>query len=352
MRIVLALALAGVVAVAGTAALARGTGQAIPNGFEPVTAAAAGAHDLWVLGDYRCGSDTLCNVLFRSIDSGKHFTRLAGPLTSSADEQTLVFANARVGYAYAFRGALYVTRDGGETWNRALAQPTMALAVAGGNVYAVSGHCTALHGCRGFRLRRSSVSRPAWRTLELPISSRLPLGLAARASHVWVSGSAGSASRDRPRLARSPDDGQTFATERGPCFADLGGELVPAGHAVVWAVCGTGMQSITYRSTDGGRSFVSKHRYGQTNGALVAAAAPLVAVLDRGEGIKPPLLVRTTNGGSTWHGVQEPQRPEAVTSLQFATRRVGIAVVQLGGPQAELWRTTDGGATWHSVPIR
>lgn len=352
MRFVLALTLAGVVAVAGTAALARGTGQVIPRGFEPVTAAAVGAHDLWVLGDYRCGSDTLCNALYRSTDSGKHFIRLTGSLTSSADEQTLVFANARVGYAYGFRGALYVTRDGGETWKRALAQPVIALALGAGNVYVVSGRCTPGQGCRGFRLRRSSITRTAWRTLRLPVPGRFPFALAARGTHLWVAGSSSTGTRDTGRLARSTNGGRTFTTEDGPCFADLGGEFVPAGRGVVWAVCGTGMLSITYRSTNGGRSFVSKHRYAQTNGAQIVAASPLVAVLNRGEGIKPPLLLRTTNGGSTWHGVREPQRPEGVSWLGFTSARVGAAVVQLSARDTALWRTTDGGATWHSRPIR
>ena len=352
MRFALALTFAGVVAVAGTAALARGTAQEIPKGFEPVTAAAVGAHDLWVLGDYRCGSDTLCNALYRSTDSGKHFSRLTGSLTFSADEQTLVFANARVGYAYGFRNALYVTRDGGETWKRALARPIIALAVGGGNVYAASGHCTPARGCRGFRLSRSSIIRTEWRTLPLPVPGRFPFALAARGTHLWVAGSSGSATRDTARLARSTNGGRTFTTEDGPCFADLGGEVVSAGHAVVWAVCGTGMLSITYRSTNGGRTFVSKHRYAQTNGAQIVAASPLVAVLNRGEGIKPPLLVRTANGGSTWHGVREPRQPQAVSWLGFTSSRVGYAVVQLSALDTALWRTTDGGATWHSVPIR
>jgi hypothetical protein len=46
MRFALALALAGAVAVVGTAAYGRGAAHGVPRGFSPETAAAVGTRDL------------------------------------------------------------------------------------------------------------------------------------------------------------------------------------------------------------------------------------------------------------------------------------------------------------------
>ena len=57
MRIALALALTGVVAVATTASAGVAASRGVPQGFRPETAAAVGAHHLWVLGQSGCAGN-------------------------------------------------------------------------------------------------------------------------------------------------------------------------------------------------------------------------------------------------------------------------------------------------------
>jgi hypothetical protein len=355
MRFALALGLAAVLAVAATAS-ARDTAQGVPHGFRPETAAAVGTRDYWIFGDYRCSSGW-CLALVRSTNGGGSFARVAAPpLTSQGTVPTLVFANARDGYAYTWTASpLYVTHDGGTTWHRTSGGSSIGVAAADREVYAVSGHCSDAHGCRSFHLRRSSVVRTGWRSLALPVRSGLPFSLAAHADHLWLLGETNSAKHRLDRLARSMNGGRTFTVRSGPCFADLGGRIVPAGDGVLWAVCPSGMMSELLLSTNGGRSFAvrSFHDPGGlghpslTNGAQVAAASARVAVLNGGGG---GALLRTTDAGRHWNRVPLTARIEQVFWLGFTTHRVGVAVVQ-EGHKAQLLRTTDGGAIWHLVPI-
>jgi photosystem II stability/assembly factor-like uncharacterized protein len=337
MRIALAIALVGVLASA-TAASARNTGAGVPHGFKPETAAAVGAHDLWVIGD---------GVLLRSTDGGEDFARVGlPPFPSQGNLPSVVFANARDGFAYVQDTTpLYVTHDGGESWRRAgPRRDVTAFATAGGFAYVVSGR---------HELERSQVSQDAWQRSSLA-ALHLPFSLAARGSDVWFLGPP----RHRPdydTLALSSDHGRTFTPLKGPCLAELGGALVPAADGVVWAVCPSGMMASLALSTNDGRSFRIRsfhdrgglHEPSLINAGRIAAATARVAILSRGAG---GALLRTTDMGRHWSPVAGTAGIQSVFWLAFTTSRVGTAIVQLrSGPR--LWRTTDAGATWHSVPI-
>jgi photosystem II stability/assembly factor-like uncharacterized protein len=339
--------LAATLAVAA-AASGHGTSLAVPRGFSPETASAVGTRDLWALGEYRCGQN-YCNALVRSTDAGKHFRRVGlPPLPSQGTVPSVVFTNARDGFAFVEDTTpLYVTHDGGESWHRSgPARKVTAFAAAGGFAYIVVGR---------HRLERSPVGRDAWRRLTLSVF-HLPFSLAARGPDVWFLGPP----RHRPdfgTLALSSNDGHTFSRRKGPCLAELGGTLVPTGDGVVWAVCPTGMMAELSLSTNGGRSFPtirSVHdpggvrQPGLINSARLAAASARVAVLSRGAG---GALLRTTDTGRHWHPVPHTARIKQLFWLAFTTRRVGAALVQTRH-HTQLWRTSDAGATWHSVPIR
>jgi photosystem II stability/assembly factor-like uncharacterized protein len=138
----------------------------------------------------------------------------------------------------------------------------------------------------------------------------------------------------------------------------LGGTLVPAEDAVVWAICPTGNMAELALSKNGGRSFPTissfhdpggVRRPSLANSARIAAASARVAVVSRGSG---GALVRTTDAGRHWRPVAGTARFGEVSWLAFTTRRAGAALVQMSPRKSELWRTTDGGVTWHSVPVR
>jgi hypothetical protein len=347
MRFALALGLAGAVAVVATAAYGRGDARGVPHGFRPESAAAVGTRDLWVLGAYRCGSN-YCNALVRSIDAGEHFARVGLPsLPAQGALPTIMFANARDGFAYV-EGAtpLFATYDGGENWHRAGPNRSVdAFAAGGGYAYLLAGR---------HRVERSRLGGNAWRHLALTVSHR-PFSLVARGADVWFLG----LPRHRPdfdTVARSSDHGRSFTSQRGPCLSELGGKLVPAPGGVVWAVCPTGNMGELALSTNDGRSFPkirSAHdpgglrQPGLVNSAQIAPASAHIAVLDRGAG---GALLRTTDTGRRWATVPRTARIQQLFWFAFTTRRVGDALVQTRN-QTQLWRTMDSGATWHPVAI-
>ncbi len=326
------------VAVVAAALVLAGSAGA---GVQPLAAAALGPRDVWVLAQSAVGV-----VLLRSTDAGRSFTRLAAPpVPDRGIEATLRFADRRDGFAYVpwQGGALFTTHDGGAHWRRQRLGTLLALATGGGNAYAVVGRCSG-RGCGDYRLERSPVSRDAWSAQPLPFALGSPnVSLAARGSHVWLLGMpAGHLVDDHDLLARSRDGGRTFASSTGPCYADLGGRLLPTAGGVVWAVCPTGLLSGAWRSTDGGATFRPLKAPVMANSAALAPASATTAVLARnGAGAR---LLRTTDGGRSWRPAVSPAFVSA-SCIDFESARIGYALA--GG----LWRTRDGGAHWRAVQV-
>lgn len=306
--------------------------------FRPVTAGAFGSRDLWVLGS---------GELLRSTDAGRRFTRVtAPPLPVQGPAPTLVFADARDGYAYVRYAAtpLYATHDGGNSWREVLSR-VGTFGVGGGHAYAVT----------GLGLERSPVGRDAWKPLSRPVGAS-DASIAARGARLWLLGPP-RRGRDSATLAYSLNSGDSFATRTGPCLFDLPGRLVPAGGNVVWAVCPGGMSATVYLSTDGGRSFPlirSYHDRGGsrlpllTNAAQIFPSSPRAAILCTGA--QGPLL-RTTDDGAHWRRLSQTARFRQILWLAFPTRRDGLVLGQTSAGATKLWRTTDSGATWRAVPV-
>jgi photosystem II stability/assembly factor-like uncharacterized protein len=299
-----------------------------------------------VLGDYRCGAGW-CNALVRSTDAGKHFVGVGLPsFPTQGATASVSFANARDGFAYVLYGTgpLYVTHDGGKSWQAGPKGGVLGFGTGGGWAYVA----TRRHG-----IERSPVSHGAWRQ-ALRLATQHLTGIAARGARVWLVGPP-RRQPDYDSIWISTNHGRTFTTKPGPCFFDLGGKLESAGRGVVWAVCPTGMMAGLWRSSDDGASFSSfsaeRRPLLLPNAAEIAASTPRDAVLSREDGS----LLRTTDAGRHWNPVPNTADVTEVFWLHFTTARLGAAVVQTrheSAVRAELWRTTDGGATWLAVPIR
>jgi photosystem II stability/assembly factor-like uncharacterized protein len=290
----------------------------------------------------------------RTADGGRSFTRLpAPPLPTDGTVGRLRFANRRDGFAYvSHTTVLYATHDGGVSWRRLALGDVLDLTTAAGNVYAVTARCS-VQGCSRYRFERRRATENRFTMSALPFTPDGPVvDLAARGTKVWLLGTrAGNGPMMYDELARSNDRGRTFVTGRGPCYAGLGGELLPVSATVVWAVCPGGLLSTAWRSHDGGVTFTRLTTPPMANPAELAPASAKVAVLaGNGAGLR---LLRTADGGRTWKAARTPAPAYDFAWIGFTSARVGTALVQTGDARPNaLWRTTDGGAEWSTVPLR
>jgi hypothetical protein len=346
------LAATAIVVAAGTAAASAG--PRVPPEFSPLSFTAVSDSHYWLLGLVRCGSSR-CWSIARTTDGGRSFAAVpAPPLPVSGTTPYLRFADTRDGFAFVpgVGGAFYATHDGGATWRRLRFGTVFGFATGGGNVYLLTGRCTQQR-CVDYRFRRARVSAGAWTATPLPFTPEGPVAdLAAHGADVWLLATPAAGPYGRhDLLARSRDGGRSFVTGPGPCYPGLGGTVAPTSPGVLWAVCPTGMLAGASRSTDGGISFARLHTPPLVNSTQLAAASDDTAVLaGNGAGSR---LVRTIDGGSTWHRVRTPGRVVFAPFIGFTDARVGAALVQTNNtPRFALWRTTDGGATWSTVPIR
>ena len=349
--LVLGLALCG----CGTThpAAARPVHARAPAGFVPEAFSAVSERDFWLLGTAACRTGR-CSVIVRTSDGGRTFAKAgAPPLPVEGYTPLIQFADERDGFAFVpdSRSPLYATHDRGATWRRQTLGDVLGFATTRTTAYATTARCSA-DRCTHFRLETAPASSTLWTATRLPFTPDSGLiGLAARGTSVWLFGTPrGGERRPHHRLARSADSGRTWASGPGPCYPDLGGELMPAATRVVWAVCPTGMLGSAYRSTDGGITFARLGiRRNLANSARLATVSGSTAVLfGSSAGSR---LMRTTDGGASWKPVHAPRTPIDIWSMAFTDSHVGFALVQTRPNSASLWRTTDGGAHWSELPI-
>lgn len=275
-----------------------------------------------------------------SVDAGQTFTPIGGRLPGrfGAVRAGLVGGSA---FAPGADGALAKTLDGGRSWTRSnvstsedvldVAFPTQlagfALDVAGG-------------------LFRTSDGGAHWKTLDTGTTAR-PNGVyASSAREVLLAGPRG--------VRRSTDGGDTFTAVRGKAVART--QLHGVDRAGGSAVVAYGFQNII-RSLDKGRTWSSVRkpgRFRRVRGRLVNTTGIRdVDFVSAKAGFALDFygrLWRTTNGGRKWTelpgtGTHEP------SALAFSSARSGYLVVDrfgdVPGRAGFLLRTTDGGATWH-----
>src|SRR5690606_13371169 len=144
----------------------------------------------------------------------------------------LRFATDRIGYAFG-QGALYLSGDGGRTWQRQ-SGGALALETLDGNVIRVATTC--LPGCP-MSLQTAAVGSTEWRpanpaTISPGMRPGGALVRSGRAASLAVFGhAAGGASNATTKLYLSGDDGAHWSARGEPC--PQGGDSTAAGSAGV-----------------------------------------------------------------------------------------------------------------------
>jgi len=231
--------------------------------------------------------------LAKTVDGGRSWTR--GNVSTSEDVADVAFPTAQAGYALDSAGGLFRTTDGGATW----------------------------------------------KTLDTGTTARPSEIAAPSTSIVILAGPVG--------LRRSTDGGDTFSsvTDRDVVKARLT-TIDRAGSALF----ASGRRDLL-RSTDRGKTWTALHKPGRL-ARVDFVDAKIGYFLDTGGA-----LWKTTNAGKKWtrlFGVGT----ERAYGMAFSSKSRGYLVIDTFGDTAQragfLLRTSDGGATWHpqfvvSTPI-
>jgi photosystem II stability/assembly factor-like uncharacterized protein len=237
--------------------------------------------------------------LARTTDGGKTWTR--GNVATSEDVIDVAFPTAQVGYALDSSGGLFRTNDGGATW----------------------------------------------KTLDTGTTAR-PFQIAApTTSTVILAGPTG--------MRRSTDSGDTFSTVTGKDVVKARLDAIDRAGSALFA---SGRRDLL-RSTDRGKTWKAVHKPAvKRKPARVAQ----VDFLDAKTGYflaEGGVLWRTANAGRTWTSLPGVGTDKAY-GIAFSSKNKGYLVIDRFGDVSDrsgfLLKTTDGGGTWHpqfvvSTPI-
>jgi photosystem II stability/assembly factor-like uncharacterized protein len=292
------------------------------------------------------GASGPCGAIIRTTDGGRNFTAVPtpqAPLTTSATTGSgysqLGFADNQNGYAYG--PALYVTHNGGKTWQQVSVGGTVTnLATSSGQAYAM------VSSTGGSKLMRSPVGHDDWTAVSA--AADVSGGLWVQGSEVIAQSAAGTGVGGNVLV--SHDGGSTFTASPAPS-PGFPCQFSAPEPPVVWAACPTGTESGVWRSTDNGAHFTiaagTGTSLGLPNSAAFAAASATTAVV----GYQP--LYHSSNNGALWTRVG-PTGIAQWADLEFtdATHGIGLGYVGTVAPANErLYYTIDGGQSYHLVPL-
>jgi len=334
----------------------------VPADFAPVSVTFVSSDDGWLLGSTACG-DRSCAAVARTTDGGLTWERIPAPPTvadagdpSEDGVDRLRFANALDGWAYG--SELWATHDGGATWHR-LTLPggggsleVMDLEAAAGIVHvAFWGDGLSIRIASGpvgddtFEVSPTALGIGAGPVPQLAIVLDGSAGWLVQVNRAVIGGARLSNGGWQPWSPPCLDTaGPAWLAARSTT------DLVAACDIGVWA---TPMGVHLFTSRDGGSSFTEQPVTVPLSGLGDVAVAPgsetvVAAGFVTADGA---VLVASLDGGRSWATVATIPGGGSFSELGFTTTEQGVAIAANAGGGRSLVVTRDGGRTWGTVNL-
>jgi len=339
----------------------------------------------WALAAVPCAGQ-LCPAVAETTDGGATwqalpspsvaFYGLYGPIPSQlADCQQVAcvshirFATSKIGYL--FGPSLFMTVDGGESWQQLSSPSVESLEAAGGEVFRVVYDHDGCPGPCNRTVEEAPAGSDSWRTLlQIPEGAGLGTELdtaglvlqGAETIYLPIYGNVAGGGDAAATLFRSLDGGQTWQELADPC----GGTTLPGNVAISFAAASGGQLTALCFPRGGppGWAVITSDDSGSSWGPrrtvpgsaldleLIAAPGPGTLVvgspMTTGSGLVTSTLLVSTDGGEEWSTAATDQidlgsAPLGVSLwLGFEDAATGRWV----GDDQTIWTTTDGGMTW------
>lgn len=270
----------------------------------------------------------------------------------------VLFVTSRIGYAYG--PSLFMTTNGGRSWNHVSAQPVESMASSGSVVYRI---VYAHAGCPGPcspSLEESTAGTRAWTQLSVPQPAGSGTGetvyAAGRNVYVFAWGNIAGGVTSQAGIEVSRDTGQTWSTIPDPCGSAAHGEWDASAASATGDLLGVlclprqGGPAFVALSRNAGRTFVDGTRVDFHAAEQIAiSSSGAVAVGNAGVTGGGPFtydLYLSRDGGHTWRVAVHDRERAAIDLaggfLQFVSPR---ELLWVGYPYS-VWASTDTGRTW------
>jgi photosystem II stability/assembly factor-like uncharacterized protein len=248
---------------------------------------------------------------------------------------------------------LMYTTDGARSWRSATLPRTgghiSAIDGHGGRVFAATIQCRNPQTCpRGTaRIYSSALGSKAWHRTGTTFPQHNfagGIGFTAWGDSIWIT--LGNGMEPRQTTMMSTDSGRTFATSNTSnavaCYPDA------TSAQITWTTCSTGMFLAFYRHSGEGNQEKLPIAGAGTGGTFLDPLDDQDAYFGTAIGNHAGLYL-TRDGGHTFDRVASLPRllVRAMKTDQLVFLNTSVGIAPLSGPN--LLRTTNGGRSWHTV---
>ncbi len=337
----------------------------VPARFAATSVTFVSADEAFVLGTAPC-AHAPCTAVVRTLDRGQSWVGLPAPaepvgqpgLAGPPAVWGIRFATPEHGFV--FGDGLWETTDGGDRWIRD-AQPggsILSLAVAGGQVLALTARCTPGGGCaQPAVLQRRALGGGLWTAVN-----KIAVGNVIDSNDLIATQAGVAALVNGRDVLVTGDGGMTFTINPLPCPASAQRPSVAVTSPYGLALLCTG-EGYTGHTTK--RVYVSRDdgaRWAQAGtpspdgdaGTIAATTTGQVAIATESAA---SWLFYSGDAGSSWRIVNEQYDGGAGwADLGFTTATDGVVVHgpangdgNSTGRPGQLFLTSDGGTTWQQA---